>query len=190
MDYGEFKLLTRSDLWRYSGKSDFWTFMVHMLVTPGFKYTYFMRFCAYLKTKRFGPFLYPFAKFLLNHYTYKFGISISYKTRVGYGFYIGHFGCIVVNYDAVIGKNCTISQGVTIATAKRGKRMGAPVIGDNVYIGPGAKIIGKVRIGNDVAVGANAVVASDIPDHSVVVGVPGRVISKAGATGYIARTDY
>jgi serine O-acetyltransferase len=77
-----------------------------------------------------------------------------------------------------------------LGKANRGVRKGYPVIGDNVYIGPGAKIVGNVHIGNNVAIGANCVVTKDIPDNSVVVGVPGRVISLESSVGYINRTDY
>jgi len=103
---------------------------------------------------------------------------------------IGHFGGIVVNQNVVIGKNFNISHQVTLGVANRGNRKGYPVIGDNVYIGPGAKVIGNVRVGNHVAIGANCVVAKDIPDNSVVVGIPGKVISSEGSAGYINRTDY
>jgi serine O-acetyltransferase len=65
-----------------------------------------------------------------------------------------------------------------------------PVIGDNVYIGPGAKIIGRVNMGSGVAIGANAVVTKDVPDNAVVVGVPAKVISYNGSKGYINKTDY
>ena len=64
------------------------------------------------------------------------------------------------------------------------------MIGRNVYIGPGAKIVGAVHVGDDVAIGANCVVTDDVPDHAVVVGVPGRVISFDGSAGYVNRTDY
>lgn len=69
-------------------------------------------------------------------------------------------------------------------------KKGAATIGNNVYIGPGAKIIGSVKIGDDVAIGANCVVTKDVPDHAVVVGVPGRIISYRGAAGYVIHTDY
>ena len=72
----------------------------------------------------------------------------------------------------------------------RGKKKGYPQLGDNVYIGPGAKIIGAIRIGNNVAIGANCVVTKDIPDNAVVVGIPGKVISNQGSVGYVNRTDY
>ena len=122
--------------------------------------------------------------------TYKFGIGIPVQTVIGSGLFIGHFGGIFINGNCVIGKNVNISHGVTLGQASRGKREGFPILGDNIYIGPGAKVIGAVRIGNNVAIGANCVVTKDIPDNSVVVGVPGRIISADGATGYVLRTDY
>src|SRR3972149_632365 len=72
----------------------------------------------------------------------------------------------------------------------RGPRKGAAVIGDNVYIGPGARIVGKVDIGSNVAIGANCVVTKDVPENAVVVGVPGKVISFNGSGDYIQNTDY
>lgn len=134
--------------------------------------------------------LFPFAWLVLRHFEYKYGISISYQTKIASGLYIGHFGGIVVNQHAVIGKNCNISHQVTIGKANRGTRKGYPVVGDNVYIGPGAKVIGSVHIGNNVAIGANCVVTKDIPENGVVVGAAGQIISSEGSTGYINRTNY
>ncbi len=65
-----------------------------------------------------------------------------------------------------------------------------PTIGDNVYIAPGVKVFGKIKIGDNVAIGANCVVTKDIPDNAVVVGIPGRIISNEGSGGYIVYTDY
>jgi serine O-acetyltransferase len=79
---------------------------------------------------------------------------------------------------------------VTIGQSNRGKRKGCPTIGNEVYIGPGAKIFGNIKIGNNVAIGANSVVTRDIPDNAVVVGIPGNVISYNGSDGYINRIDY
>jgi serine O-acetyltransferase len=81
----------------------------------------------------------------------------------------------------IIGENCNISRGVTIGQACRGRRKGTPIIGRHVYIGPGAKIVGAVRVGDFVAIGANCVVTDDVPDHATVVGVPARVISYGGS---------
>jgi serine O-acetyltransferase len=79
--------------------------------------------------------------------TIRFGIGISYKTQIGPGLYIGHQGGIVINEQVVIGKNCNLSQQVTIGVSRRGERAGVPTMGDNVYIGPGAKIFGKIQVG-------------------------------------------
>ncbi|SEO64207.1 serine O-acetyltransferase [Paenibacillus sp. OV219] len=151
------------------------TFAKVFLFSPGFKYIFFLRLCAFLRHKKpmlfFIP-LYLITRFILKHYSYKFGIDVPYYTRVGKGFYIGHFSCIFVNPAAVIGEHVLISQGVTIGNTSKG----VPTIGNNVYIGAGAKVIGPVKIGNNVAIGANSVVTKDVPDNSVVAGVPARII--------------
>ena len=76
---------------------------------------------------------------------------------------------------------------MTIGQSNRGDRRGVPTIGSRVYIGPGAKIIGNIQIGNNVAIGANAVVTKDVPDNAVVAGIPARIISMDGADGYVDR---
>lgn len=190
MKFKEYKFLLRSDLHRYAGNSKFSSLVYYGLLEPGFKYLYWMRTCAFLKSTSILRFLFPFCWLILRHLEFKFGISISYRTQIGPGFYIGHFGGIVVNQKAIIGRNCNISQQVTLGVANRGERKGYPIIGDNVYIGPGAKIIGNVVVGNNAAVGANCVVTKDVPENGVVVGVPGKVISLNGSRGYINRTDY
>jgi serine O-acetyltransferase len=191
MKYNDLRYIIRSDLYRYTGYIDKFIFIKNILFNPGFKYSFWMRFCGYLNQHFIFKYIfYRIAYLILAHYRYKYGIDIPDSTNIGSGFYIGHFGCIVVSSKSVIGNDCNISQGVTIAMANRGKRKGYPTIGDNVYIGPGAKIIGNVRIGNGVAIGANCVVTRDVPDNAVVVGVPGNVISLNGSQGYINRTDY
>jgi serine O-acetyltransferase len=182
-----------ADLYRYEGRAGAAIFLKHMLLSPGYTFTFYLRLCAYLRNKRpaiLATPLYWLARIILRHYTYKFGIFIPCDTEIDVGLYIGHCGDIHVNPRARIGKNCNISQGVTLGQANRGKNAGYPVIGDGVYIGPGAKIVGAVRVGNHVAIGANCVVTKDVPDHAVVVGVPGRVISYDGAEGYIEHTAY
>jgi len=161
-------------------------------LSPSYIHTHWRLKCLYSLSKKsliFKPF------FLLCTLRYrqisiKFGIDIPPSTKIGKGFYIGHHGSIVISGNAVIGDNCNISQGVTIGQVNRGPRKGFPVLGNNVYVGPGAKIIGNVRIGDNVAIGANAVVTHDVPNNAVVVGVPSRIISYAGSVGYINRTNY
>ena len=108
-------------------------------------------------------------------------MGISPQATIGPGLYIGHFGQVIINGGAVIGSNAFISQEITIGYAQRGGRKGTPVIGDRVYIAPGAKLFGAITLGDDVAVGANAVVNRDVEDRSVVGGVPSRLISKQGS---------
>jgi serine O-acetyltransferase len=191
MSIKELKYLISSDLHRYRGGVNFWLLAKELFLGIGFKYSFWMRLCRYFKSKSIFYFpMFIFSRIMLRRYTFKFGIQISYSTEIGPGFYIGHFGQIVVNGEAKIGRNCNISQGVTIGLSTRGEKAGVPVIGDNVYIGPGAKIIGGVNVGSGVAIGANAVVTKDVPDNAVVVGVPAKVISYNGSKGYINKTDY
>ncbi len=191
MRFEEYKFLVYSDLYRLIGRSNLRALIRFMVRGESFKYVFWMRTCRYASTRRWLRYtLLPLARFFLHRLKYKLGISIPYTTQIGPGFYIGHFGGIVVNSHSVIGKNCNMSHGVTLGQANRGSRKGYPQIGDNVYIGPGAKIVGNVKIGNNVAIGANCVVTRDVPDNAVVVGIPGRVISSQGSAGYVNFTDY
>jgi serine O-acetyltransferase len=113
------------------------------------------------------------------------GIDLPNRAKIGKGLYIPHFGEIVVNAESVLGDYCTISQGVTIGAAGRGEKLGVPIIGDRVYIAPGAKIFGRIVVSDDVAIGANAVVTKSLPERAVAVGVPAQVISQAGAIEFI-----
>lgn len=94
----------------------------------------------------------------------------------GPGLSIPHYGTIVVHSRARIGADCCIQAGVTIGVKKAGAPDAVPVIGDRCAIGTGAKILGPVRVGDDVTIGANAVVVRDIPDHAIAAGVPAKVI--------------
>lgn len=112
------------------------------------------------------------------------GISISTQARIGCGLYINHFGSIFVG-ASIIGENCNLSHEVTIGVAGRGEKRGLPVVGDRVYFGAGAKVVGLVTIGNDVAIGANAVVTHDLADCAVAVGAPAAVISYKGSFDFV-----
>ena len=172
--------LIKSDLYRYTGEISFKAFAVTYLREPGFNFMVWLRIRTAFKSKIVG--------YILHTKRIKFGIDIQ-SLSIGEGFYIGHFGHIVVNSAAVIGKNCNISQGVTIGISNTGSKKGVPVVGDYVYIGPGAKIMGNIKIGNRAAIGANSVVVNDVPENAVVVGVPARVVSNDGSTGYINRVQ-
>ncbi len=109
-----------------------------------------------------------------------FGISISSNCRIGPGFYIGHFGGIVLH--CTMGAGCSIGQGVTIGSRGAGRSDGYPVLGDRVYVGAGAMVIGSVGIGDDVIVGANTVVVTDVPDGYRVVSASARLLPPSMAT--------
>jgi serine O-acetyltransferase len=191
MKYSEFRNLCASDLYRYDGSRGAFAFVKHWMLTPGVKYVIYFRLCQYLGAKPLKAFgLHYVMKFIYIRLGIRYGMDISASAIIGRGLYIGHFGGIVVNPDAVIGDNCNLSHEVTIGQVNRGTKTGCPVIGDNVFIGPGAKIIGRIHVGNGAAIGANCVVVDDVPENGVVVGVPGRVISLDGSAGYINYTDY
>jgi serine O-acetyltransferase len=105
------------------------------------------------------------------------GISIPNSAQIGRGFYVGHFGGIVLHSDVKMGENCSIGPGVLIGTRGSGNT-GVPVLGNNVYIGVGAKVLGGITIGNDVKIGANAVVVRSVPDGATAVGIPARILPK------------
>ncbi|EIV95676.1 serine O-acetyltransferase [Frankia sp. QA3] len=112
------------------------------------------------------------------------GIWISPEAQVGPGLFIAHFGGVIIG-ACEIGENCNIGHDVTIGKSGTGERFGRPKIGDRVSVGTGARILGRVDIGNDALIGANAVVTKSIAARAVVVGVPGRVVSGRGAFGYV-----
>ena len=90
---------------------------------------------------------------------------------------IGHFGTIVINPNTIIGDNFNIAQGCLIGNAQ-GKRKGTPIIGNNVVMGANSIVIGQVNIGNDVLIAPGAFVNFDVPDNSIVIGNPGKIITK------------
>lgn len=107
----------------------------------------------------------------------KTGADIGPSAKIGKGFSIGHPVGVVITGNAKIGDNCFLLSGVVIGSKSNTVGGGDITIGNNVYIGTGAKIVGKkIMIGNEVTIGANAVVLKDIPSESICVGIPARVI--------------
>lgn len=116
---------------------------------------------------------------LVYFFLYKFseaftGIRISAESEIGPGLVIHNFGGVLIKGN--IGRNCVVVQGAQIVSRADGRGRGWPTLGDNVYVGSGAKILGGVTIGNRVRIGANAVVMKDVPDDSVVMPPEPRII--------------
>jgi len=105
------------------------------------------------------------------------GIELPCEVTLGRRFRIDHFGGIIISGDVVFGDDCVIRNGVTVGLRHTGVR-GAPVIGNRVDIGAGAKILGAIHIGDDVVIGANAVVITDVPANSIAVGIPARILPR------------
>jgi serine O-acetyltransferase len=105
-------------------------------------------------------------------------MCIDAQATIGDGLFIGHIGGIHINPQAVLGKNCDIAHRVTIGASAMG-RQGAPVLGDNVYVGTGATLVGKIKIGSGAKIAANTLVINNVPEGATVMGVPGRIIMRA-----------
>ena len=170
----EWKRYYLSDLKRYDGKP-----------TPRLKrFLKYFRKCQFCKNKM---------ALIINKYFFKriknkLHIELYGLTEIGYGLYIGHPYGITINPKAKIGNNCNIHKGVLIGQENRGSRMGAPSIGNEVWIGINAAIVGKITIGDDVLIAPNAYVNCDVPSHSIVFGNPCIIKHKDDATkDYINR---
>ena len=147
------------------------------LTYAGFHAIILHRFSHFLHTRLHLPlvprFISQFARFIT-------GIEIHPGATVGRGFFIDHGMGVVIGETAEVGDNVTLYQGVTLGgTGKeRGKRH--PTVADNVVIGCGAKVLGSIRIGNNVKIGAGSVVLKDVPDDCTVVGVPAVIVRRGG----------
>ena len=115
-------------------------------------------------------------RFLFRHVRNVYGIELPYSCKVGRRLIIEHQHGIVIHGEAIIGDDCIIRQGVTIGNRRVDQPSDAPVLGDRVDVGAGAKILGGIHIGNDARIGANAVVLQNVPDGTTVGGIPAHPI--------------
>lgn len=147
-----------------------------LFTNPSFRSLYFYRIMNHQFSKKGKiSIITLFFNYIFNK------MNIPYSVKIGGGLFIPHAECIIINENCIIGNNVTILQGVTLGgnvfKEKNGRR--SPTIGNDVLIGAGAKILGPVSIGDNSMIGANAVVVKDIPENSVAVGIPAKVIKKA-----------
>ncbi|MFR3657257.1 MAG: serine O-acetyltransferase [Gallintestinimicrobium sp.] len=180
------KELVLADLYRYEGKTDTKSFLHAYATYEGFKFSVWLRMCSVARKKKLTKiFILPICRMIYRHYKYKYGYDIPYAIEIGPGLQIFHIGGIVFS-PAKCGKNITLSQNTTVGmTIHNGKKQ-YPVLQDNIYIAPGAIIIGDITVGSDVAIGSNSVLTKSVEDYSVVVGIPGKVISKKGSREYVS----
>jgi len=163
------------DFYRYVGSSyqNFSTKLRYVPFTPGIVYIYFFRKA---QTSRFSL-IRALSRGLLQITKIITGIQIPVETHIGYGFRILHFGTIVINPEAKIGNNFTIAQGALIG-GDAGKRKGFPTIGNNCMQCANSIIVGGVTIGNNVLIAPGAFINFDVPDNSIVIGNPGKIIPR------------
>ena len=185
----DLKHLIAADLFRYRGELGRRVLLRAYLEDPGFRFTYHLRHVAhYAPTRRSTGLLpYLYHRRQLHRYRFRFGFDISPTTAIGPGFYIGHFGTVVISPFATLGANCNVAQGVTIGATSRGSRLGAPTLGDRVWVGANAILVGKITIGADALIAPGSFVNVDVPAGSVFLGNPGKVVASTGSAGYINR---
>ena len=171
----------KADLYRYIPKPYNLVNLLRGFRSQGFRYMYIKRKLDIQKRRSVKWLI---LKLVLRHYIYKYGFQIG--GIIGKGFYIGHFGTIVISSDTVIGENCNIAHGVTIGVTRRGEKIGSPIIGDEVWIGANSIIVGRISIGNRVLIAPGAYVNFDVPSNSIVIGNPGIIKPSLHSTiGYI-----
>jgi serine O-acetyltransferase len=175
----------RSDMFRYRGKGGFLEFFFLCATSPGFLATLCYRVSAGMRARHFPILIYWPVRAVALFFSRLCNKELPSTCKIGHGLCLLHNGTVVVNSQSQIGVNCTISQGVTIGHTIGGKHPGAPKIGDRVFIGPGAVVLGGIVIGDDAAIGANAVVTCDVAPSAVVVGIPAKEISRESSSAYI-----
>jgi serine O-acetyltransferase len=153
------------------------------------KYQILLRKVEYYSNCRKSPIYKPILLLLrlrLHYMSIRLGFSIPINV-CGSGLNIAHIGTIIISPNALIGVNCRIHAGVNIG-ANLGEPNSVPVIGNNVYIGPGAKIFGPIEIADNIAIGANAVVNKSFKEPGIsIAGVPAKKINDMGSDGFIIK---
>jgi serine O-acetyltransferase len=170
--------IIKADLYRHEGLKGIKGFIKGWFL-PGFRYTYLLRMIS-----RHGRFSLRgiFYRLLKRRYRFKYGFEINPEADIGEGFYLTeHCGPIIIG-PVKIGKNCNVAHSVTIGRAYYKGVVGRPTIDDYVWIGTGSVLVGNIKIGRNVLIAPNSFVNFDVPDNSLVIGNPGKIISKENPT--------
>lgn len=159
--------LIRSDIYRHGGiRFSTFRIFVHMLAHP-FSLLVWQRLCGY------KGMLYYLCKFMHRLCCNLRQIDLPIETRIGFGLYLGHKRCMVINGGTIIGNNVNLFQFLNIGT----EHNTPAIIGDEVYVGPNVCIVERVCIGSKSSIGAGAVVTKDVPTRSTCAGVPAKVLN-------------
>lgn len=165
------------DLFRLKGTRSKKTLIKQLLVDRTFRAIYYLRKREESNSKLYKQYI----ELKYRKFRDKYGIEIPFSVKIGRGLLLIHPYNITINRDSVIGNNFTILKGATVGNSK-GKNSGAPVIGDDCYLGINSTIVGNVTIGNRVMIAPNTFVNFNVPDDSVVIGSPGTIHSKKNAS--------
>lgn len=177
-NYKDCMTLIKSDRYRLSGKIE-----SSVLILLRGIFSHKRQILFWLRLSQYKGFLYPICRTMYKIASDKAQIQISPSTKIGFGFYIGHEICMVINKGTIIGNNVNISQFLNIGTNHETPAF----IGDNVWIGPQVSIVEDVKIGNNTSIGAGAVVVTDIPENATAVGVPAKVINYDNPGRYVGK---
>ena len=170
--------LIKSDRHRLSGRTESSLSIIMKIFIPFTSTALF-----WLRLSQYKGWLFPICRFMYARVSRKHQIQIPASTKIGYGFYIGHSICMVVNRGTIIGNNVNLSQFINIGT----NRKTPAIIGNNVYIGPHVSIIENVKIGSNSSIGAGAVVTKDIPENATAAGIPAKVLNYNNPGRYVNR---
>ncbi len=177
-NYKDCITLIKSDQFRLTGKNESFIQILLKKMNPFRNSLLF-----WLRLSSYKGVLYPFCRILYQINSIRYGVQISPSTKIGYGFYIGHGICMVVNPGTIIGNNVNLSQFVNIGT----NHNTPAIIGNNVYIAPHVSIVEDVKIGNNASIGAGAVVTKDIPENATAAGIPAKILNFSQPGRYVNR---
>lgn len=172
--YKDALVLIKSDMYRV-GVGRVLSFMRNPL--------FWLRMASVTKSSLGGVILHKLIRRKYIAVSKKYNIQMPPETKIGYGLYIGHGICMVVNEGTVIGNNVNLSQFLNIGT----NHNTPAIIGDNVYIGPSVCVVENVHIGSNTTIGADSVVTKDIPRNATAAGVPAKVLNYDNPARYISQ---
>lgn len=172
--YKDALVLIKSDMYRV-GVGRVLSFMRNPL--------FWLRMASVTKSSLGGVILHKLIRRKYIAVSKKYNIQMPPETKIGYGLYIGHGICMVVNEGTVIGNNVNLSQFLNIGT----NHNTPAIIGDNVYIGPSVCVVENVHIGSNTTIGAGSVVTKDIPRNATAAGVPAKVLNYDNPARYISQ---